>query len=309
MKDQAAANQSLQTGSRTFFFASLLMSKSVAQKAARLYMFCRYVDDLVDMSTDPSATGESVNALIRALEHDEPYDDATADVIDLFKRCDIPRWIPIELLKGVQSDLEPVEVNTEQELLHYCFRVAGTVGLMMCHIMNVADKEARRHAVDLGIAMQLTNIMRDISEDALLGRRYLPIGWAPRISRDELVLPPDVQSEKRIGEAMARLYALSETYYSSGFLGLPYIPLGSRYAIMVAGQTYRRIGRLIRERNFNYWSQRTVVSLVSKIWIAAQWLVWAHLSPRFWTPPHGHEKRLHTPIDIYPISPVDDQLI
>jgi phytoene synthase len=308
MKDQVAANHSLQTGSRTFFFASLLMKTNVAQKAARLYMFCRYVDDLVDMSTDPVATGESVAALMRALEHNEPYDDITADVIDLSKRCGIPRWIPIELLKGVQSDLDPVEVNTEQELLHYCFRVAGTVGLMMCYIMNVTDKEARRHAVDLGIAMQLTNIMRDISEDAQLGRRYLPIGWAPGISKDELALP-DAQSEKRIIEAMARLYALSETYYESGFLGLPYIPLGSRYAIMVAGQTYRRIGFLIRERNYNYWSQRAVVPLMSKIRIAAQRLVWAHVSPSFWIPPRGHEKKLHTAIDIYPISPVDDQLL
>ena len=304
MKDQAAANQSLQTGSRTFFFASLLMNTSVAQKAARLYMFCRYVDDLVDMSTDPIATSESVDALIRALENDESYDDTTADVIDLFKQCDIPRWIPTELLKGVQSDLDSVEVNTEQELLHYCFRVAGTVGLMMCNIMNVADKEARKHAVDLGIAMQLTNIMRDISEDALLGRRYLPIDWAPGISREQLALP-NVQSEKRLGVVMARLHALSETYYESGFLGLPYIPLGSRYAILVAGQTYRRIGLLIKERNYNYWSKRAVVPLLSKIWIAAQCLVSAHLTSRFWTPPHEHEKRLHTAIDIYPISPVD----
>lgn len=306
MKNQAAAKQSLQTGSRTFFFASLLMNSNVAQKAARLYMFCRYVDDLVDMSTDTVATGESVVALIRALELDEPYDDITADVTDLLKGCGIPRWIPIELLKGVQSDLDPAEVITEQELLHYCFRVAGTVGLMMCYIMNVKDKEARKYAVDLGIAMQLTNIMRDISEDGLLGRRYLPVSWAPEISIDKLALP-DTQAEKRVRDAMGRLYTLSESYYESGFLGLSYIPLGSRYAIMVAGQTYRRIGFLIRERNYNYWSQRAVVPLMSKIRIAAQSLIWAHFSPRFWTPPRGHEKRLHTAIDIYPISPVDDQ--
>lgn len=300
---QAVAKQSLKTGSRTFFFASLLMTADVAEKAARLYHFCRHVDDLVDLSTDTTAARARIAEWIQALACGQACDAAMADAMNLFRDCGIPDWIPIELLRGVESDLDPVAVETEDELLQYCFRVAGTVGLMMCHVMGVVEPESRRHAVDLGIAMQLTNIMRDVTEDARLGRRYLPGCWIPGIST-KAILSPDFAQEMRIRQGLKRLYALAEVYYASGFRGLPFIPLGSRYAILVAGRTYRRIGELIRARHYDYRQPRAVVSLSSKLHIAVQALIRAAFTPQFWIRPQTHENRLHTPIAIYPVSSV-----
>lgn len=298
---QAVARQSLKTGSRTFFFASLLMTPDVAQNAARLYHFCRYVDDLVDQSTDTDHARVVIAEWIGALAGDEPCHAAMADAMNLFRDCGIPHWIPIELLRGVQSDLDLVEVGTEDELSHYCFRVAGTVGLMMCYVMGVVEPESRRYAVDLGIAMQLTNILRDVSEDAQLGRRYLPACWIPGVSQ-QAILSPDTAQDMQIRQGLKRLYTLAEVYYASGFRGLPYIPAGSRYAILVAGQTYRRIGGLIRARNYDYRKPRAVVSLMSKLRIAVQVSIKATFSPQFWIRPRADEHRQPTPFSSDSVS-------
>jgi phytoene synthase len=278
------------------------MSQTTARRAARLYRFCRHVDDLVDLATDTGKARKSVSALIQSIVSELALDPITGDAIELFQECKIPPWIPIELLRGVESDIDLEAIRNEEELLRYCFRVAGTVGLMMCHVMNVMDETARRHAVDLGIAMQLTNIIRDVSEDARLGRLYLPDTRCSEITTANILLADD-DTAKQIAPILTRLHALSESYYASGFKGLPFIPLGSRYAILVAGHIYRQIGFIIKARGFDYRGPRAVVSLPAKTCHALGLILVSHLSPRFWITPVGHDPRLHAALDIYPISP------
>lgn len=301
MAANAKAKESLKTGSRSFHFASLILSQPVSERAARLYRFCRHVDDLVDLATDRARAERKIDALIASLENDQGIDELSQDAINLFRECGIPRWIPIELIRGVRSDFNRVQIQTETDLIRYCFQVAGTVGLMMCHILDVSSEEARRHAIDLGIAMQLTNIMRDVKEDAYLGRQYLPRTWVKGLTTTDF-LSQDHAVAEQVSIGLRRMHALSETYYSSGFQGLPFIPLRSRFGILIAGRIYKAIGRLIKSQGYDYRNPRAVVSFSQKLGIAACQFILAPLSIPFWLPPRQHENRLHQALSIYPIS-------
>ena len=296
------AKDSLRTGSRTFFFASFLLTSDVAHKAARLYQFCRYVDDVVDLAKDSSEAKMSIQHLLSDFELIEPHDREIINARALFEECGIPLWIPRELLRGVETDVDGVEIRAEEDLLQYSFRVAGTVGLMMCYVLGVNEASARNHAVDLGIAMQLTNILRDVKEDAMMGRRYIPSSWVPNISIKDILSDSECIDQELITKGLERLHALSEIYYKSGFLGLPFIPIKSRYAILIAGELYRNIGLTIKDKGYNFRGDRVVIPLLSKFIITFRDVVLATLSKNFWSCPRAHEKRLHAPIATYPIS-------
>jgi phytoene synthase len=297
------AKRSLRTGSRTFFFASFFLQSDVANKAARLYRFCRYVDDVVDLAKDSSDARQSIQTLLSDFDRTEPKDREIIDARDLFLECGIPLWIPRELILGVESDVEGAQIDSEDDLLRYSFRVAGTVGLMMCYVLGIDDVSARNHAVDLGIAMQLTNILRDVKEDAMMGRRYIPSSWVPGISSKDLLSPSETIIEKRIIKGLERIHLLSELYYKSGFMGLAYIPIKSRYAILVAGEIYRNIGLTIKDKGYKFIGERVVIPLLSKVLITLREVICATLSKYFWLGPRAHEQRLHAPIAAYPISP------
>ena len=108
----------------------------------------------------------------------------------LASQCQMPSDVISELIRGIESDLQPVMVGTEAELLRYCYRVAGTVGLLMCDVLGVHDSRAKAHAIDLGIGMQLTNIARDVQEDAGMGRRYVPVSGLMKSHRSVWPIPP-----------------------------------------------------------------------------------------------------------------------
>ena len=301
-QSRVTAKDSLRTGSRTFFFASFLLKPDVANKAARLYQFCRYVDDVVDLAKDNSEAKQSIQYLLKDFELKEPQDREIIDARALFEECGIPLWIPKELLRGVESDVDGVEIDTEEDLLRYSFRVAGTVGLMMCYVLGVHESSARNHAVDLGIAMQLTNILRDVKEDAMMGRRYIPSSLVPDLSIRDILSASEIISDELIIQGLERLHALSERYYKSGFLGLAFIPIKSRYAILVAGKIYRKIGLTIRDEGYNFRGERVVIPLFLKFIMTCTEVILATLSKSFWSCPRAHEQQLHAPIATYPIS-------
>ena len=210
----------------------------------------------------------------------------------LMRECGIEPGVVRELIAGMASDAETVRVADEAELLRYCYRAAGTVGLMMCRVLDAREPAAAAHAVDLGIAMQLTNLCRDVADDARMGRRYLPASLVGDPPPADLIEPsPALQPMLRA--AMARLLALAESYYASGEAGLPFLPVRARAGILVAGRVYRAIGHRLAAREYAYWDGRAFVPDWRKATITLAALTTQPLRGAFWSRPHAHPASLH----------------
>ena len=265
----AAAGESaeavLRRHGKTFHFAQPFLGKRHANRAARLYRFCRYVDDLADESPNRSRAGEELSGLSVVLDRGVTTGDPIAD--DFITLCQETRMdlkLGILLIRGVRSDLGDVAIADEHSLLRYAYHVAGVVGLMMCKVLDVETDQAHPFAIDLGIAMQLTNIARDISEDAKMGRRYLPASWINVSSLDYLV-EPKPSTEDDLRAANERLLSVAETYYDSAASGMAYLPLRARFTIYLASALYRRIGSALAARDYAYWLERASLSTPEKV--------------------------------------------
>jgi phytoene synthase len=248
----------------SFYWARRFLSARHSERATRLYGFCRQVDDLAD---DRSSVGEAQSALLvvrEALESGRSDNPALMDMLLLMRECGIDRAIPLDLVTGVQGDLTDVRVADMEELLRYCYRVAGTVGLMMTAALDVTAPQALPHAIDLGIAMQLTNICRDVREDALNGRRYLPATLVGSIEPVALIDPAGEMRAQAVN-AVATLLDLADGYYARGEAGLAYLPGGARFGILVAARLYRAIGGVLRRRECDCWTSRARVGTLSKV--------------------------------------------
>ena len=222
-----------------------------------VYQFCRLVDDLADEAPSYEVASQNLRQLSLELSGAVPARVEVAAYLDVSNRLGIPAHAADSLMAGVLSDIGSVRVRTDQELAVYCYRVAGVVGLMMCPVLGVKDTSAHARAVDLGMAMQLTNICRDVVEDAKRDRVYLPTERLSRhlITPDQLVtyLSSDdpTFSPAQIHEATLKtvneLLELAEQCYSRSLYGMGYIPFRARAAILIARRVYRRIGvRLLK---------------------------------------------------------------
>ena len=181
-----------------------------------------------------------------------------------------------------------------KDLLIYSYRVAGTVGLMMSKILMVNDRRALKGAIDLGIAMQLTNIARDVVVDAKMGRRYLPGSWVNDMTPEEILQAaenPDGENAAIISSAVRRLLALAEDYYASGRRGLSYLPARAHFAIGVAAKVYRQIGiQLLRSKHM-WWGPKQVTSKPSKVFCTIR--ASFGMFRRFPHPRGSHNENLH----------------
>lgn len=247
---------------KTFRWASVFLADQQLYAAAELYQLCRELDDIADTSPGQrDVDGDLFGELLARLKAD---DLGSTDVIDkrinhLVNNLSVPVAAIAAMIEGFQQDIQHKPLTTEGDLLRYCYHVAGTVGLMMCPILGVTESRAFAHAIDLGIAMQLTNISRDVLEDAVMGRRYLPMSAEPA---SLAVATATVQ-----GEAKAAINAALDTaeqYYNSGLLGLVYLPRRNRVAILLAAHLYRAIGRKLRRKGTCWWQGRTMLSKVEK---------------------------------------------
>jgi phytoene synthase len=279
----------LQQHARTFSLASIFLNASQRDDAAVLYALCREVDDAVDEARSFAEGQRALDALEAELRGEAPARPLVAAFLALCRRLDAPVGAALELVRGVRGDLAQVQVQDDAELLQYAYRVAGTVGLMMCSVVGVRDPKAAPFAIDLGIAMQISNICRDVAEDAARGRVYLP---ASRLLAHGIE-PRAVLSRQVPGSALAPvvadLLALADRYYASADRGLRFIPFRPRLAVVAASRIYRAIGAAIARRRHNVWSGRAVVSPLAK----AGWLVLSvirgAIPPRF----RRHHNELH----------------
>jgi phytoene synthase len=287
----AAADASLACHGRSFHWARHLLGETHARRATILYGFCRYVDDLADGENGGNRAGQLAE-LSRAIASGRSTDPLVAETIALLRSCRIDPAIPLQLIRGVESDLCVVRVPDHEALLQYCYRVAGTVGLMMSAALDTHDQAAMPYAIDLGIAMQLTNICRDVSADAVEGRRYLPATLVGELNPAQLVLPePSLRPAVRA--AISGLLDLADKYYASGEQGLTYLPAGARSGILVAARVYREIGMKLRRRDCDCWSGRVHVPAARKLLVSTTALASMWLRPNLLHATRPHDPVLH----------------
>lgn len=244
----------IRQNSRSFAFASRLLPASVRGDVQKLYAWCRWCDDAVDSCTNAEEAKKRLAVLredvLRIYRNEPTVHRASAWLAELVDKYDIDESYPLALLDGMEMDLDLGQIDIESDLLRYCYRAAGVVGLMMCKVFGVTDRGALRHAKSLGIAMQLTNIARDIREDWQRGRCYLPKSWLPH--------GVDGSSEDEVHGAVRRILDLAEDYYEVGNEGMVYLPSTARPAIRVAAAVYREIGMQIRRCNYRVLQGRIV---------------------------------------------------
>jgi 15-cis-phytoene synthase len=278
----ALANASMARHSASFSRAARLLSPGTRAEIENLYCLCRAIDDAADVQTS-DADATILPTLAQALRQNAAH-PWLAQVDQLSGHALTRRRCLLRLTQScIEDALAPRLIADEQALLRYAYGVAGTVGLMLLPLLGVqaASGAPSRHACALGMAMQLSNIARDVVQDAGLGRVYLPQTW--RVAM--LSLPALAQAEASALQACVpaqiRLLALAEVLYRAGLSGLGHIPLRNRFAVALAALMYREIGRKIqRELPTLGFARRTVVSRAKKAWLAAQALVLSVRAPR-----------------------------
>ncbi len=276
--DLLACRALLKGGSRSFHAASKLLPASLYEPAGALYAFCRLADDEIDLAapgTQRSALGRLTERLDRAyagrpLAH--PVDRAFADVVH---RHGVPRALPEALLEGFAWDSEGRRYETLSDVAAYGARVAGTVGAMMSVLMDRRDPCTIARACDLGVAMQLSNIARDVGEDARAGRLYLPLEWMreAKIDPDRFLADPHFSPE--LGTVVTRLLGVAHRLYARADAGIAALPLACRPGIFTARKLYADIGHEVLRRGGNSVDSRAVVSGKRKLGLLAQSVVLA----------------------------------
>ena len=293
------SNEILFNKGKTFYWAKFFLSKHAAQQATRLYRFCRYIDDLADEVPDKANAFDCLNKIKVELNAGQSNDVIITDAIALFDECHISVQIQIELINGALADLALVRIKTEAQLLEYCYQMAGTVGIMMCKVLDVSEQKALFHAIDLGIAMQLTNIVRDVYADALMDRVYLPESMTGTLTPDEVIALSDSNRAKLI-QASELLLEQADQYYASGYAGLVHLPFRSRVSILIAAKLYQQIGSKIKSTHFKSLKKRVFIPLSTKLMLSIQMCFKAIFDRKFWFYNTIHHKPLHQHINKLP---------
>ena len=254
----------LRQGSRTFHAASKLLPARVRAPAIALYAFCRQADDAVDVA----GSAEALAALHRRLERaaagapdDGPVDRAFAWALSTYS---VPVELPTALLEGFGWDLEGRRCATLSDLRAYAARVAGSVGAMMAVLMGTRDPVTLACACELGIAMQLTNVARDVGEDARMGRCYLPLAWMREegVDADAWLAAPALTPA--IARLTGRVLDAADRHYAAAAPGIARLPLDCRAGISVAARLYAEIGEEVRRAGLDSVTRRAVVSASRK---------------------------------------------
>ena len=229
------SNNLISTHAKSFSWAGFFLAKQTFENGSSLYDFCRTLDDIADENTSLDSKKQKFNKIKKDFIERNFENPLIKNIYNLIKKFNISEKIVLDLFDGIESDIkESIEFKTKQELLVYSYRVAGTVGLMMAKILKVDSKIALRSAVDLGIAMQLTNIARDVVEDSGRNRKYIDHDF--------------IKIKETLG--------IAELFYKSSFKSIKEIPLINRFAILVARRVYREIGNnILRKKDLENYNK------------------------------------------------------
>ena len=258
--------------SKSFYFSAKMLPKKQRWATYALYGFCRHCDNLIDTPRQRTETEmvREIQRLTEELQIAYNTGESQHPIIRAFilvaKAYDIPIEYPLDLLKGVAMDVQQTRYKTFDELSLFCYRVAAVVGLMMTYVLGCKDERAFDYAKRLGIAMQLTNILRDIKEDKDMGRIYLPQKDLVKFG----VLEQDILKEKitpQLTELMKFQIERADRYYTEAMPGIPLLETESQYAIYSAAKIYRGILRKIEDQDYNPFLSRVYVPSSQKIGI------------------------------------------
>ncbi len=275
------ATRTIEVGSKSFAAAARLFDPATRRSVLMLYAWCRHCDDVVDGQElgfnvaqqaphDPAAELARLESQTRRAYAGETMSDpAFAAFQEVALRHRIEPRYALDHLAGFAMDVQEVRYETIGDTLRYCYHVAGVVGLMMASIMGAHDPRVLDRACDLGVAFQLTNIARDIVEDARMGRCYVPAQWLR-----EAGIPLDAVADPRhraaLAKVAARLVDEAEPYYDSALEGIAALPLRSAWAIASARNVYRQIGIVVKRRGAHAWDGRAGTSKAMKLWLLAK---------------------------------------
>ncbi len=259
-------------GSKSFHFATRFFPPRLARSAHAVYWFCRTTDDIVDEASSPLAAARDISCWEEQTRRALSGASVDHKALTLFARTaaehGIPHEYPLDLIAGVRMDLEPARYRSFDDLRVFCYRVASVVGLMMMHVIGYKG-EPHQEAIDLGIAMQLTNILRDIGEDLDKDRIYLPLEelgeYGYRI--EDLAARRCDERFRRLVEFQCRR---ARAYYHSGEAGIPALSADGRFAVEIASKVYSGILDRIESGGYNVFDRRTVVPKAHKYWITAR---------------------------------------
>jgi 15-cis-phytoene synthase len=261
----------LARGSTSFAAAARLLPRRVRDPATAVYAFCRIADDLIDgVGAHPDAVDALRMRLDRVYEDDPERDFADRAFARVVAAHALPRALPQALLDGLEWDAGGRRYESFDDLCAYAVRVAGSVGLMMAWLMRRRDAVTLARACDLGVAMQLTNIARDVGQDARAGRFYLPLRWVRRASVDVEAFMAQPRFTPELGSVVARLLRAADALYWRADGGVARLPLDCRLAIRAARLVYAAIGREIRRAGFDSVSRRAVVSTAQRVALLAR---------------------------------------
>ena len=258
--------------SKTFFWASQFLPKKILNKVINIYSFCRIHDDIVDEGMLINNSQESL------------------DLKEIIKSYGISKILIDELIGGINSDINFRRYKNNSDLLRYCYKVAGVVGLMMAQALEIDNKEAKYFAIDLGIAMQLTNIARDISQDHIKKRIYLPENTG--VDHD-LINNMTRENMCKIKNSVDNLLVKADIYYSSSINGLRFIPIKSRVSILIALRIYQAIGLKIKKTGIKFLSENIYISGPEKIFLITKSIIEFFIFFLFPIHRKKHSKYLH----------------
>ena len=263
--DLEHCKEAIRHGSLSFHAASKLLPAKVRDPALALYAFCRLADDEVDEGDYQTGAvlrlQERLDAAYAGRPRNAPEDRAFAAII---AECEMPRALPEALLEGLAWDAAEHRYETLSGVRAYSARVAAAVGAMMCVLMRVRDPDALARACDLGVAMQLTNIARDVGEDARMGRIYLPLDWLADAGVDPLNFVREPLPTDEVRRMVRRLLAEAERLYRRSEAGINVLPLQARTGIWAARLIYAGIGKQLRRQGHDSISMRARTTTTQK---------------------------------------------
>jgi phytoene synthase len=286
--------------SRSFSLAARLFAPADQDAVARLYRFCRTVDDFADR-TLAGETDQLARVRANLLDPTGPASDpVTADFLALAAERDLPLEAAVALVDASSADCGPRRIESPDELVRFAHGVAGTVGLLLRPVIGADDPRAAPFAIDLGIALQLTNVVRDVAEDAARGRYYLPATWVTPATIDSaLAGPADPAALELTDQAVRRVLDLSKTYYRSARVGHWFVPPRNRRVTYLAAGLYEAIGHRVWRERPAAWRRRitlspaqlaTVAGLTAARYLRSKRTLWNNPEPP------THDASLHRPL-------------